>query len=152
MSRIEKARPASAKKRRRPSKKLVAGLESLAAALPQANAEAGGATADGAALGQARLIRQKTLKTRPGAMKRKERLERAERERFGKNMAQMVGTPAAGNAPRSENPLQVTPLMSNGPAAEPASAAAATGSRWAALRGFISQTMEHSAEFDKTAS
>jgi hypothetical protein len=39
-------------------------------------------------VGQAK-IQRKSLKTRPGAMKRKEKLERVERERFNANLVQM---------------------------------------------------------------
>lgn len=39
-------------------------------------------------IGQAK-IQRKSLKSRPGAMKRKEKLERMERERFQKNLVQM---------------------------------------------------------------
>lgn len=44
-------------------------------------------------IGQAR-IQRKSLKSRPGAMKRKEKVERMERERFQKNLVQMSGASA----------------------------------------------------------
>ena len=74
-------------------------------------------------VGQAR-VRHKSLKSRPGAMKRKEKLEKMERERFGMNLAQMGG--------------------SNG------SNSSAVGSRWAALKIFVESTAEKKAEFATT--
>lgn len=94
-------------KRRRPSKKLVATLESLADALPDLGSEdshlpaatkidVGQATVN---VGLSSSSRMKSLKSRPGAMKRKAKLERAERERFSKNLAIMATT---GSTPGSE--------------------------------------------------
>ena len=74
-------------------------------------------------------IRHKSMKSRPGAMKRRERLEKMERERFGKNMAQLT----AGSIEMTSEDAQKT----------------VTASRWAALRGFISQTLEQKPEFIK---
>lgn len=108
-------------KRRRASKKLVANLESLADALPEAETDPNDSS-------QVNVIKQKTLKHRPGAMKRKEKLEKTERDRFAKNMAQMSN-------------IQTAPTPSSEPTADSVS------NRWAALRGFISQTMEHQPAF-----
>ncbi|KAL3476791.1 ribosome biogenesis protein SLX9-domain-containing protein [Aspergillus californicus] len=124
VSKIEKS-SAKSNKRRRASKKLVANLESLADALPEAETELTDPS-------QLNIIKQKTLKHKPGAMKRKEKLERTERDRFAKNMAQMSNIP-------------ITPTPSSNP--DPA---ASVSNRWAALRGFISQTMEQQPVF-KTA-
>jgi Ribosome biogenesis protein SLX9 len=108
-------------RRRRPSKPLLATLESLADALPDTSEipsrEDGGAT----------LLRKKSLRSRPGALKRKAKVERGERERFNKNLAQMVGV-AGENGAGAASP-------------------AATSTRWAALRGFVSQTLERKEEF-----
>jgi hypothetical protein len=120
VNRIEKAHKKPLK-RRRPSKKLVTTLESLADALPDAGESE--RIMDGA------KIRHKSLKSRPGAMKRREKLDKMERERFGRNMAQL----AAGSAQVSGEEAQK----------------AATANRWAALRGFISQTLEQKPEFVK---
>ena len=120
VNRIEKAHKKPLK-RRRPSKKLVATLGSLADALPDAGESE-------KLVGDAK-IRHRSLKSRPGATKRREKLERMERERFGKNMAQL----AAGTAQASGEEAQKT----------------ATANRWAALRGFISQTLEQKPEFVK---
>lgn len=123
VSKIEK-RSTISKKRRRPSRKLAADLETLADALPETEKRE-------VVLGEAK-IKHRSLKSRPGAMKRKEKLEKMERERFGKNMAQLVETavpkPAAGST-------------------ESEDAGSSKTSSWAALRGFISQTMEHNPNF-----
>ena len=103
-SKIEKTSAKLSKKRRRPSKKLVATLESLAAALPE--------IATSASSPQSSLV---SLKSKPGARKKKERLEKEERLRFGKNMAVMTG-------------MATTPGGQDG---------ATTDNRWAALRQHI---------------
>ncbi|KAL4884417.1 ribosome biogenesis protein SLX9-domain-containing protein [Aspergillus karnatakaensis] len=121
VSKIEKS-SAKSNKRRRTSKKLVANLESLADALPEAETELNDPS-------QMNIIKQKTLKHKPGAMKRREKLERTERDRFAKNMAQMSSIQPATT-----------------PSSQPA-AADSVSNRWAALRGFISQTMEQQPAF-----
>lgn len=118
MNRIEKANKKPLQ-RRRPSKKLLTTLEALADALP----DAGGAVKE---TNDAK-IRHKSLKHRPGALKRKEKLEKMERERFGKNMAQLATAVPVPVAVGSE--------------------VSSTTSRWAALRGFISTTLEQKEEF-----
>jgi hypothetical protein len=120
VNRIEKAHKKPLK-RRRPSKKLVTTLEALADALPD--------TGDAERVVGDAKIRHKSLKSRPGATKRREKLEKMERERFGKNMAQL----AAGGAGATSEEAQKT----------------ATANKWAALRGFISQTLEQKPEFVK---
>lgn len=69
-------------------------------------------------------IEMKTMRTRPGAMKRKMKIETAERDRFARNMAQM--------APISTNAV----------------ASSSTGDKWQALRNFVGQTMQKSTLFD----
>ncbi|KAI9772309.1 MAG: hypothetical protein M1840_001058 [Geoglossum simile] len=112
--------PTSVTKRRgrrgRPSKPLLADLQSLADALPDTSEIPSG---EGAV-----LLRKKSLKSRPGALKRKAKVEKGERERFNRNLAQMVGVVGEGGV-----------------------AAAATSTRWAALRGFVSQTLERKEGF-----
>ncbi|KAL8748545.1 MAG: hypothetical protein Q9184_007224, partial [Pyrenodesmia sp. 2 TL-2023] len=120
LSRIQKSKPQS-KKRRRPSKKLVANLESLAEALPDAP---GLRKADNLETANAK-IKHRSLKSRPGAMKKKEKIIGMEKDRFNRNMAQMA---AAGMGDRSQG--------------EDRSGVPHTGTKWAALRNFIQQTME----------
>lgn len=65
------------------------------------------------------------MKSKPGAMKRRQRIDNNERERFAKNLAQMasadVGTGAGAGA-------VVAPMSSV--------------EKFKALRGFINQTLE----------
>ncbi|MCJ1432026.1 hypothetical protein MMC27_001382 [Xylographa pallens] len=125
ISRIEKANT-RVKKRRRPSKKLIANLESLVDALP----EAGSAGPNEVAVGDA-WIRQRSLKSKPGALKKKDKLEKLEMERFSKNMAQMAHVTGDGSrhGPRADA-LEVKGRATDG------------SQRWAALRGFIQSTMD----------
>ena len=83
------------KRTRRPAKKLLAAsnLDSLADALPDLEDEA-----DAQEKGK---IRHRSLKSKKGAMKKKERVVRGEMERFGASMARMSGMeeePAAAPA------------------------------------------------------
>ncbi|KAL1975445.1 hypothetical protein VTN31DRAFT_3837 [Thermomyces dupontii] len=119
LAKVEKSYKKTAK-RRRPSKKLVTKLDSLLDALPEAGTEKQNPS------DQANIIQHQTLKHRRGAMKRKERIEKLERDRFAKNLAQL----AAAQPNTTE-----TTSVSN---------------RWAALRGFISQTMDQQASFKES--
>ncbi|KAJ5239389.1 hypothetical protein N7468_004008 [Penicillium chermesinum] len=125
---LSKIAKSSAKppKRRRASKKLVANLESLADALPDAAEDSHNAPS------QVNIIKQTTLRHKPGAMKRREKVEKVERERFAKNMAQMSS------------------LQSSAGATGESAALNPTGNRWSALRNFISQTMEQQPVFQTT--
>jgi hypothetical protein len=136
VNRIEKANKKPLK-RRRPNKKLATTLEGLADALPDLQ-DIGELGQGGSEEGK---IRQKSMKSRPGATKRREKLERLERERFGKNMAQLV----AGSTQETTNPTTSTTQNESVP-----SQSSSTSSRWAALRGFITQTMEQKEEFKKS--
>lgn len=125
LSRIEKSSP-KVKKRRRPSKKLITDLESLVDALPDVTTEGTEATV----VGDAR-IRHKSLKSKPGTMKKKERLEKLEMDRFSKNLAQMahVTRTLHSSAPSAEM-MQVE------------DAGKGSSQRWAALRGYIQSTLD----------
>ncbi|GFF35243.1 hypothetical protein IFM61606_02494 [Aspergillus udagawae] len=123
VSKIEKSSQ-KAPKRRRASKKLVANLESLADALPETETEMNDPN------NQVNIIKQKTLQHKPGAMKRRQKLEKLERDRFAKNMAQMSAI---------QTNVQ--------PDAKPQNEASSASNRWAALRNFISQTMEQQPAF-----
>ncbi|KAJ9626217.1 hypothetical protein H2203_003849 [Taxawa tesnikishii (nom. ined.)] len=83
-------------------------------------------------------MKMQTLKTRPGSMKRKSKLEGMERERFGRNLAQMSAAPAPA--------ASVTPTEGTGGGA---AAVGSTSQRWAALRGFIGSTMEMNPNFKR---
>jgi len=132
LSRIEKVNQKDSKKRRRPTKKLVTTLESLADALPEFDDE----DAEETVVGQA-IIKRKSLKSRPGAMKRREKIEKMEKERFTKNMADMAGL--------ANTNTNATVVEGHQAAAAPNPPA----SRWAALRTFIEATMEQKPEFVK---
>jgi hypothetical protein len=128
ISRIEKSSP-KVQKRRRPSKKLITNLQSLVDALPDATSERTEATI----VGDAR-IRHKSLKSKPGAMKKKERLEKSEMDRFSKNLAQMAHvTDALRSSVASAETLQVE-ASSRG-----------SSQRWAALRSHIQSTWDRDA-------
>ncbi|KAL2167807.1 hypothetical protein VTG60DRAFT_819 [Thermothelomyces hinnuleus] len=153
------------KKRRRPSKKLVTTLESLGDALDDIQAEIDEKEADGSTMDaeQARQgkVRHKSLKTRPGALKRKEKLVKGEIERFRKNLAQLANISAAASATSAQAPAPAPAPASEAAAgqekmdteqgkeqrAETAAQPTSTSSRWAALRGFISSTMEQNPAF-----
>ncbi|EFW99895.1 hypothetical protein CMQ_213 [Grosmannia clavigera kw1407] len=134
-------------RRRRPSKKLVATLQSLADALPELE-EGGGKGAEDEHSGGASRRRTASLHSRPGALKRKEKVVKAEMARFGTNLAQLTAT--------HEDSMAVSlPSASDDGAAstvDDVSAApttkASTANRWALLRTFISSTMEQSPAFE----
>lgn len=137
LSRIAKTAPKQPQstKRRRPGRKLVASLESLADALP------GGAEDEGAWEGIAdgnessniknngMKIKHKSLKSRPGAGRKKEKLVAMERERFARNLAEM----AASRSASADGGMIV-----GGEGGKEGG----SKERWAAIRGFIEQTME----------
>lgn len=120
VSKIEKS-STKTPKRRRPNKKLVATLESLADALPGLEDEGASGEID---MGQAKITQRssmKSMKSRPGALKRKEKLEKLEMDRFNKNLAQLAtATPGA-----------------------------AVQDRWAALKNHVQGNMEIKSEFVK---
>ena len=163
-------------KPRRPNNKLKTDLESLADALPEiegmadesgeddewegveSGEEDGGMAVDGAAEGSRKKRRRvrkvpgegkmemKSLKHKPGAMKRKRVLEGREMERFGKNLAQLVGSVQRGadfkaGAAGSADVKKGDSAVSQGQSAQ--------ADRWAALRGFIGGSMEQNPAFVK---
>ncbi|KAL1581968.1 hypothetical protein WHR41_09499 [Cladosporium halotolerans] len=165
---VRKAKP------RRPNKKLKTDLESLADALPELDemAEEGeeddedeweglsdeeeGMAVDGApkrrrrvrkaAAGQGKM-EMKSLKHKPGAMKRKRAMEGREMDRFGKNLAQLVGSVKKGadfkaGGVGSANSSKGTSGVTAGSSAQ--------ADRWAALRNFIGGSMEQNKAFTKT--
>ncbi|KIW30501.1 uncharacterized protein PV07_06243 [Cladophialophora immunda] len=128
-------------KRRRPNKKLVTTLDALAAALPDDyDAENDDAQGTSVSTGdrpqdQVNIIRRKSLKSRPGALKRREKVDKGERDRFAKNMAQLA-------APRSPNEGTAETSGNGVGGGSTTTAIPSTSERWAALRGFIAQTLE----------
>ncbi|TID26909.1 Actin cytoskeleton-regulatory complex protein [Venturia nashicola] len=107
-------------KRRRPSKKLVTTMESLEDALPEledAQIVMAKTTAQGAV-----DARNKSLGSKPGVRKKRERIEREERERFGKNLAVLSMA-----RPKDDG--------------EAGAATGGTSNRWAALRAHLNSSM-----------
>lgn len=150
LNRIEKAHTKPLK-RRRPNKKLVTTLESLADALPDV---------EELVKGKERLdagkMQMQSLKSRPGARKRKEKVERLERERFAKNMALIMaggekeGDSAGSLAVAAESGMEVdeTKAAESGapPPRVPASNPAVN--RFAALRAWVNANMEKHPAFE----
>ncbi|KAI1107558.1 ribosome biogenesis protein SLX9-domain-containing protein [Jackrogersella minutella] len=140
VSRIEKSSSGQkALKRRRPGKKLVADLDSLARALP--DLLEGGETEEGLRQLREGKIRHKSLRGGKGAMKRKERVVRGEVERFGVSLARLSAVK------ETERDMQVDAEGERNDAET--TAPTSTANRWAALRGFISATMEQNPAFVK---
>jgi hypothetical protein len=140
LSKIEKsATQKKTLKRRRPNKKLVATLESLGTALDDIVAETGVEDQ------QARegKVRHKSLKSRPGALKKKEKLVKGEMERFGKSLAQLAAVQEQSTGMQVEKDAGEKTQEATETTAAPSS----TANRWAALRGFISATMEQNPAF-----
>ena len=100
-------------------------MDSLADALPELESGEGGAE-----VLQGKIKRQ-SLKSKKGALKKKEQVVRGEMERFGVSMAKLSEQPATTTATTTATETQP---VSN---------------RWAALRGYISATMEQNPAFTK---
>ncbi|KAK2612747.1 hypothetical protein QQS21_001198 [Conoideocrella luteorostrata] len=145
-------------KRRRPKNKLKTSLDGLADALPELTSGEGGEEA------LAGKIKHKSLRSKKGALKRKERLVKGEMDRFGVSMAKLNGmdvamntlnrTSTRGNKTRNEDSdneddEMTTRTSEQQPGSQGSSGAApgATSNRWAALRGYISSTMEQNPAF-----
>ena len=138
MSSSSSAGVSKKKRTRRPGNKLLAAsnLDSLADALPDLEEEA-----DAQEKGK---VRHRSLKSKKGAMKKKERVVKGKMERFGASMARMSGMeegPAAAAAPAKAGAMETTATESANPEVK------GTANRWAALRGYISSTMEQNPAF-----
>ncbi|KAK8056237.1 hypothetical protein PG993_001464 [Apiospora rasikravindrae] len=148
VSRIQKANKKPLK-RRRPGKKLVTDLDSLKKALPGLLED--GATEEGLKQLKEGKLRLKSLRSRKGALKRKEKLVKSELERFQGNMAQLNAMRGSG---QDNMAMEKQATGQDAPSTQEVSqqSQATTGSsnmptRWAALRGFISSTMEQNPAF-----
>jgi len=86
--------------------------------------------------GQGSTMPMQSLKHRPGAMKRKHKMEQGEMERFAQNMAQMVGVSSAGSS---------TSILESGGSEKNVNVT--QQDKWAALRRFIGGTMEKDKAF-----
>ncbi|RFU72765.1 hypothetical protein TARUN_9490 [Trichoderma arundinaceum] len=133
------ARVSKPLKRRRPKSKTgatLSSLDSLADALPEL------AEGEGAAEILNGKIRHQSLRSKKGALKRKERLLKGEMERFGASMAQLSHVPAQPQNQHKAAQVSSSTLAGSAPAPAPA-----VSNRWAALRGYISATMEQNPAF-----
>lgn len=106
ISKIEKSNQKPTKKRRRPNKKLVTTLETLADALPDVADMEEAVNGPGLVTQMQKARRTKSLRTRPGSMKRKEKVEKAERDRFGMNLAQLAKADEAGSGNKALTGLE----------------------------------------------
>ncbi|KAI1208077.1 ribosome biogenesis protein SLX9-domain-containing protein [Annulohypoxylon truncatum] len=146
VSRIEKASSSKEKKlkRRRPGKKLVTNLDALADALPDLMAD--GETEEGLRQMREGRVRHRSLKGGRGAMKRKERVVKGEVRRFGVSLARLNAVQEEG-AKGVDGERSADAGESGESQGAPAVAPTSTTQRWAALRGFISSTMEQNPAF-----
>ena len=148
------------KKRRRPAKKLIAAEEmgGMRDALPELSEDEewdgfSDAEASVQAVGKRRRkrtkdaegkIRMRSLPHRPGAMKRKRRMEGVEMERFGRNLAQL-----SANAESKGGEAGGQAGEGSGIDAEGGGGGASSREKWAALRAFIGSTMERKDGLEK---
>ena len=85
-------------------------------------------------------MKHKSLRSRPGAGKKKEALVAMERDRFARNLAEMC----AGSSSASQDPA--ASAEGEGVVGGAVGAERGSADRWAAIRGFISQTMDRRPE------
>ncbi|KAJ2900504.1 uncharacterized protein MKZ38_002409 [Zalerion maritima] len=154
VSRIRKTAPfgkSAVQKRRRPNKKLASNLSSLLDVLPSLDkgdedGDGSGPSAynggNGAEDLQSRIIRDllkhKSLKIKPGALKKKEKIARWEMSEFGKNLAALQKVEE--HAPIASQQSSLLP-------SQPNQATAPTANRWAELRKRISSAMDQNPAF-----
>lgn len=157
----------------REAKNRLGNLSALASALDDLEGEGygGGASGDDADGGRdageaakAGRIRHRSMKMTKGALKRKERIVRGEMQRFGVSMAKLAetgagaaastsaATPSAGLSGVKEagkSRAKAGDVAMTEGAKEQPQQPTETGNRWAALRGYISSTMEQNPAFKK---
>lgn len=130
-------------------KKSLTTLDALADALPELSAaEVAGGDAE-----KAGRVRHRSLGSRRGALKKRERVVRHEMDRFALSLAQLQGVkeeepagaavPTPHEAPRGEDAEMAGGVQEKGQTTAPSTAA----NRFAALRGFIAATMEQNPAF-----
>ncbi|KAM3512556.1 hypothetical protein MY11210_003819 [Beauveria gryllotalpidicola] len=117
------------------SKQLSTTLDGLADALPELQ--------DGAEAPQGK-IRHKSIKSKKGALRRKEQVVKGEMERFGVSMAQLAGTREQERDSEAAAGRMKKKMEGEGGGGQ---MSAGGSSRWAALRGYISSTMEQNPAF-----
>ncbi|RKF64451.1 putative atp-dependent clp protease [Erysiphe neolycopersici] len=140
LNHIEKPQKKNAKKCRRPHKKLVTSLNSLLDALPNNNEFLAG-------LGNEKEInnpRLKSLKSQPGLLKKRAKLEKDEKARFEMNLVKMS---EVGQSKLSTDATQSTILTYTNTKNSPelnslSSPVTATASKFAAIRAWASANLE----------
>jgi hypothetical protein len=122
LSKIRKSsQKGSGDKRRRPTKKLVATLESLADALPDmANVTLSTRTSSSTVVDSRN---RNSIKSKPGAAKKREKVVKEERAQFGRNVAVLVTAGIANGSKEGQKE------------------GAPTINRWAALRAQLNETV-----------
>ncbi|RDA88751.1 hypothetical protein CP532_4046 [Ophiocordyceps camponoti-leonardi (nom. inval.)] len=140
-------KPSSQHRRRRPRTKLaMASMKSLADALPQMEDEdANKNPSTSVATATKTTHRQRSLPSKPGALKRRQRIVRGEMERFRASMARLATVSADG--PVSEQPPSLVPSSDGADQNVRPPQPPSVADRWAALRGYISATVEQSPAF-----
>lgn len=95
----------------------------------------------GAALGsgQGKKLESKSLNHGKGFMKRRDKVEKGERERFGKNLGVIMGSVAA---PTDQQAAKTNATASDKPAST-------TAGRFAAIRAWVNDNMEKHEGFEK---
>lgn len=144
----------SKNKRRRPKNKLKTSLDSLADALPELKRGEGGEEI------LAGKVKHKSLRSKRGALRRKERIVKGEMERFGVSMAKLSAMqPADGTGRTSQSragegsdadvdeSTRKTSTRKGDSQQTSTTPSAATSERWTALRGYIAATMEQNPAF-----
>jgi hypothetical protein len=141
VSRIEKANKKPLK-RRRPGKKLVTDLDALREALPDLM---DGETEESLQQLREGKLRMKSLRSRKGALKRKEKVVKGEVHRFQASLARLNAVDSSAEQPQvgADSNIPMAAETEN----ESGGTQTKTANRWAALRGFISATMEQSPAF-----
>ncbi|KAG6027534.1 hypothetical protein E4U40_001475 [Claviceps sp. LM458 group G5] len=130
--------------RRRPKNKLKTSLEGLADALPEIQ------DGEGARSDLEGKIRHRSLSSKKGALRRKEKLVRGEMKRFGASMAVLAaGAKDEHGRADGEDDASMRGVQEqvSGDAQTVSAAQGPTSNRWAALRGYISSTMEQNPAF-----
>ena len=94
-------------------------------------------------------VRHRSLKHKPGAMKRKEKLVKGEMGRFQGNLAQLaaVREDAVPSGKMEVEGGEEDAAAAERKTPEQAPAKTSTKNRWAMLRGFIENTMEQNPAF-----
>jgi hypothetical protein len=92
--------------------------------------------------------RKGSLKSKPGAMKRKEKLERGERERFGRNLAAIMGSRAVEEEKANGVMAENVEVEKGTERLEEKKSEVVKG-RFAALRAWVGTNMEKHPAFEK---